>query len=74
MMIDDIPEDLMLSMSDIRAAGYCASGTRRWFEARGLDFRDMLKNGITARDLFATNDACAERVVTLKMERIQADG
>lgn len=66
--IDEIPEDLIITMSDIKDVGYCASGTRRWFTAHDLDFRDMIKNGISARKLYATGDAYGMRVVESKIE------
>lgn len=68
--LDEIPEDLIITMTDIKNVGYCASGTRRWFTAHGLDFRDMVKNGIQARTLFGTNDAYGIRVVESKMTSI----
>lgn len=55
-----------ITINDIRAAGYCASGARRWFEAYGLNFRDFLANGISAEALLATEDALAVRVVARK--------
>lgn len=52
-----------ITITDVRDAGFCASGARRWFEAYGLDFRDFVKHGISAEDLLATNDSYADRVV-----------
>ena len=65
----DAPADLIVTITDIRRAGYCASGARRWFEARGYDFRDVLKNGVSAEALLATGDAMAERSVRFAVER-----
>lgn len=45
-----------ITITDLRRAGHCASGIRRWFEAQGLDFRDFLKNGIDEETLRATGD------------------
>jgi len=74
MTVDDVPEDMTVRVSDLKKVGYCARGARRWFEARGFDFRDFLANGIAARTLVETGDALALRVVRLKIEREQADG
>lgn len=63
----DIPADLLIRVDDIRRAGYCATGIRRWFEVQDLDFREFLKNGILATALCASGDAMAERVVALKL-------
>lgn len=65
----DAPEGLIISITDIRAAGYCTRGARRWFEGYGFNFRDITRNGISARDLLATGDAHAERVVTARLAR-----
>jgi hypothetical protein len=67
----DIPPDLIITMNDIRRAGHCPSGTRRWFDERadtlGIDFRTFLKNGIPATDLAATGDGLAIQVVERTM-------
>ncbi len=59
-----------ITIRDTTAAGYCVSGTRRWFEAHGLDFADFKRNGIRTEDLLATEDACAEIVVNKTVERL----
>jgi hypothetical protein len=65
----DVPADLRITITDVRRAGYCASGARRWFEANGFDFRAFLKDGIPAPDLLATGDALAQRAVAAGLER-----
>ena len=60
---------IVIMPQDVWDAGYCPSGTRRWFEAYGFDFRDFLKNGIDETVFLATNDACAIRVVEMKRAR-----
>jgi len=67
----DVPAGLIITISDIRRAGYCTRGAKGWFEGYGLDFRDIIKNGITAEDLLATGDAHAERVVSARVARDQ---
>jgi hypothetical protein len=57
--------DLTITITDVRRAGYCASGARKWFEAHGFDFRQVIKNGVSAEALLATGDGLAERVVRL---------
>lgn len=71
-MTDDV--DPIVTINDIRKAGYCALGARSWFEAYNLDFRTFLKHpeaggGLPASVLLATGDACAARVVELKKAR-----
>jgi len=67
----DVPAGLVITIGDINAAGYCARGARRWFEGYGFNFRDIIKNGITAEDLLSTGDAHAERVVAARLARDQ---
>ncbi len=58
-----------ITIKDVRGAGYCASGARRWFEGYGFDFREFLANGIDEKTFLATDDALAQRVVAVKRER-----
>lgn len=65
MTLEDIPENLVVRITDVRRH-HCVAGARRWFEANGLDFRDFLVNGISARTLAAVDAlgfAVAEDVV-----------
>jgi hypothetical protein len=55
--------DRIITMDEIRRAGFCASGSRRWFEQHGMDFRKIVREGITVRDLLATKDGNAQHVV-----------
>ena len=58
-----------ITITDIRLAGNCVSGARRWFEAYDLDFRDFLQNGIPVEKFLATGDALAVQVVERKRAR-----
>ena len=61
--------DFILTVDDCRKAGHCAAGIRRWFEAHGYDFRDFLKNGRSARELLAVDDAQMNNVIAKTLER-----
>ncbi|WP_242137001.1 hypothetical protein [Sphingomonas sp. TREG-RG-20F-R18-01] len=52
-----------ITIQNIRDAGYCATGAKRWFAAHNLDFRDFMKNGIAVGDFLATGDGLAQIVV-----------
>lgn len=65
---------MIVTIQDVRDAGYCASGARRWFESYGIDFRGFMENGVEAETLLATEDAMANRVVELKIAREAANG
>lgn len=58
-----------VTIDDIRKAGHCVRGARRWFESHGLDFGTFLERGIAAEALLATGDALADQVIQRKMER-----
>jgi len=62
-------DDLIITMQDIRACGFCGSGARRWFAEQGLDFHAFMKNGMTATAMLATGDALGEMVVVHARER-----
>lgn len=65
---EDVPEDLVLTVNDIRKAGFCVQGQRRWFQSYGMDFREIMENGVLARTVLETGDAYAIRAVAKVME------
>lgn len=69
MLPEDVPDTLMITMDDVRKAGHCAAGARRWFNDQGLDFRQFMKAGIPAREMLATGDAQGRQVVERTMGR-----
>lgn len=66
--------DLVITISDVRRAGHCVSGARRWFDAHGLDFRAFLKHGISAEAMLATGDGQGRQVVERTIERRAREG
>lgn len=61
-------DGVRITIDDVRRGNHCARGIKAWFEGHGIDFRDFLKNGISADRFLATGDGLAERVVRLKLE------
>lgn len=61
--------DFIVTISDVRKSGHCASGAREFFEAQGLDFRAFLRDGVKASTLLETGDARALQVVNRTRER-----
>ena len=59
----------MIYMADVTAAGFCARGSRRWFESHGFDFRDFLRDGLPCETLLQTGDEMAKKVVRAKWEK-----
>ena len=64
--------NLIVTITHVRAAGLCVNGSRVWFARHGLDFRAFLRDGLDADTLLATNDAMAKRVVDCARQREQA--
>ncbi len=64
---------MIITITDVRAAGYCPRGIRAWFVGHGLDFRDFLRNGIDEEVLLSLGDAQADRVVSRSKKR-RSDG
>lgn len=58
-------EKVIVTVTDMRRAGYCASGIRGWFEQHDLDFRDFLKNGIDIETIREIGDGHATRFIAL---------
>ena len=57
-------QDWIVRMQDSLAAGFCArKGAMAFLAVHGIDTRDALRNGLSARRLLAFNDAQVDRVV-----------
>lgn len=63
-----------VTISDVRAAGFCVRGARDWFARHGLDLRAFLQNGIDEQEALETGDALAVAVIKHKRERERPDG
>jgi hypothetical protein len=57
--------DLRVYIRHQRAAGICARGSRAWFASRGLDWKDYLKNGISADVLRELDDPISNRALAV---------
>lgn len=62
-------EDPIITIDDVRKAGHCAKGARRWCENNGFDFREFLKSGLPESVVIKTNDAFGLQVIERKRER-----
>lgn len=63
-MTDDV-----ITVGDMRNAGYCVSGIRNWCAAQGLDFRDVVRRGIPRADFLKIDCQYASRVLQVKAQR-----
>lgn len=60
-----------VTVSDIRKTGQCVSGQWRWFQEHGFDFRRVMKEGVTLRELHQTGDGEAEIVVKRVIQKLR---
>lgn len=67
---------MIITPTDVKNAGLCASGCRRWFIANGFsraEFRTFVREGLPAEVLMKRGDALA-RVVVDRTRRRLKDG
>lgn len=64
-------DGLIVTKYDVRAAKVCqaVSGGKRWMLRHGLDYRELIKNGLPAEQFLATGDAIAARLVEVAYGR-----
>lgn len=65
----DVPDDLRITIKDVRLAGHCVRGAKDWFQNHNFNFEDVIRDGVLARDMVATGDEQGIRVVQMKLER-----
>lgn len=60
--------DELITITDVRRV-VCVDGARKWARDRGLDFRDFIRNGLPASQLYGRgDDAMIDRVISAKKE------
>lgn len=52
-----------VTFADARRVGFCAKGQRLWFEARGLNYLDFVRNGIDVEKIRALHDGYADLLI-----------
>lgn len=52
-----------VTISDVRAAGYCLRGARRHCETLGVDFRRLVREGIPISEIEDMDDAVVQAVL-----------
>jgi hypothetical protein len=69
--------DVLVTMRHLRSVpyftagrGFCASGSRAWFERHGLDFRAFVRDGLPASALEATG--CGMALALVRWAREEA--
>lgn len=51
-----MPDDIIVTMSDVRAAKMCSYGARAFAKRHDLDWPKFLKEGISSEELLNTGD------------------
>ena len=59
----------MITINDVRKAGFCTIGARRWFDQHGIPFNQFLRDGISEEEFLTRGDDLARVVVEKKRER-----
>lgn len=67
--MEDVPDDMMITIRDVRQAGHCVKGAREWAERNGISFPRLINEGIPAGEVIALGDEHGLRVIRLKLER-----
>jgi hypothetical protein len=68
MIVPDL-DSIVIRLQDAREVGGCKEGWKDFVEAHGYKFKDVVKNGLTARQLLATDDIMAINLVNYVIKR-----
>ena len=66
-------EQIIVTMTHVRAAGLCSRGAKQWFARNGLDFRTFLTEGYPVEVIEGTQDALGLKVAALTRQ-MHAEG
>lgn len=66
--------DIIATVDDLVPAGLCATGLKTWARARGWDFKKLVAEGITVKELRDTGCPYAEKVAAQAIRRTKAGG
>lgn len=61
--------DERITIGDVRRAGYCVLGARKWCRQNGIDFKIFVKRGFPVSELHdLKNDAVVQQILRIKGE------
>lgn len=66
--------DDRLTIGDVRRAGYCVRGVRRWFDETGRDFRTFVRDGMAIEEARLIDDAVVQDVIRVKLGENDGQG
>lgn len=58
----EVTSGVIVRTRHMREGKMCVNGSREWFEHRGLNWREFVKNGLPVEIIEATGDETALRV------------
>lgn len=61
---------MQVTVDDLRAAGFCAEGSKAWFKENGWDFKEFVKRGRLSDDGMNMEDERAKAVLSAAYKRI----
>ncbi len=61
---------ILVRMTHVRKARFCASGAREWFARQGWSWSDFLANGRPVEDFDALGDPLGSRVAEIAREEL----
>lgn len=62
-------KDKNVTIQELRESGHCVRGLRDWFVGYGFDFKDVVRNGVPADDVYKLNDELGNQVMDKAMAR-----
>lgn len=66
--MDDIPEDLIITIDDVRRH-HCVAGFRSWLRSNGYDIKDFMREGGMSAKTMASIDGLGAAVVADRIRR-----
>lgn len=63
-----------VTINDCRAAGYCVAGVRRQCRLLGLDFRQLVREGLPISEVEHLDDNAVQRSIAVARARTETDG
>lgn len=66
--------DIIATTDDLIPAGVCPTGMKQWAIARGLNFQELVRNGLSVRELRETGCPYAAKVADAAERRVAAGG
>lgn len=67
----DAELDTIATVRDMRRVGGCVDGQMRWFKQHGMDWREIVRDGVRLRDIHDKNDGEGNQIVARVIAKIR---